>query len=173
MAIEVVLQLALVDRPRPGASGRWGVPVVCGQHDHVIPDLSIEVADQPAEGVILALQHDAHLATVHVVEVTDPIRRLEVGEQQVGDIVRAVTSCADHLDQRVGLVTDPPRIVLVGGKLSLTELAASADPRITASNKMARYRLGVLAGDVLVLVGVSLLAGAASGWPETVRSSFA
>jgi exopolysaccharide biosynthesis polyprenyl glycosylphosphotransferase len=55
----------------------------------------------------------------------------------------------------------------------LRELAASADPRITATNKMARYRIAVLVGDVLTLVGVSYLAGAVAGWPTRVSSSWA
>lgn len=55
----------------------------------------------------------------------------------------------------------------------LSELSASADPRITASNKMARYRIGVLIGDVVSMVAASVAAGAASGWPTTVSSSSA
>lgn len=52
----------------------------------------------------------------------------------------------------------------------LTELSASADERVTATHKQSRYRLGVLAGDVLVILGASLLAGWIAGWPLVVPS---
>ncbi len=52
----------------------------------------------------------------------------------------------------------------------LTELSASADERVTATHKQSRYRLGVLVGDVLVIVGASVLAGWMAEWPLVVPS---
>ena len=41
---------------------------------------------------------------------------------------------------------------------------------MTATHRQSRYRLGVLGGDLLVILGVSMLAGWVAGWPLVVPS---
>ena len=82
--------------------------VVGGQRDDplALAHDAIELVENAAELFVGSYQDIVHVLGVHVVVVADSVDLLEVGEQEVGDVVPAVSLFFDHLEHRIDMMAD-------------------------------------------------------------------
>jgi hypothetical protein len=82
--------------------------MVSGQRNHplTLAHDAIKLVEDAGELFVGLDQDIVHVLGVHVVVVTHSVDLLEVGEQEVGDVVTAVSLCLDHLEHRIDMMAD-------------------------------------------------------------------